>query len=1406
MMRDILPKRLYLKLFKYVAYPPYHQKNISALFIVIAILVLPSGLSPALAQQVSNFIHLDQEVPGTSYIESDRFGNMLVVSSTAINKYNGYSFERIPFRKLFGSEYSSGGRVIFNKDQQGSFWLATFNGKLIRFDANEKKLPLPSEPPNKAGSERTSAITSGQAATWFGSSNGTLHRFNYADSVFEKIVTLPLVAEAPQVINSLALTAPDQIWIGTADGKVYGYNSSRDKLEELTLSFTNDLPVYIRLVADHTGRLWISTELTGLYVYEPHLRSLTEVPTYNSTLTLNRYPMFYSLFCDKQGNIWAGTDGDGLYKIDAHGQVEAIFRNNDRNSLSLSNNTVIDINEDCHGNLWVITKNGEIDVLPNYNNTIEYHAGTAGGSPASVLCLFKSSEGSIWIGTDGKGLNRIFANGESVQYGNGLSPSYNFPGRYIQRLVESASGKLWIATYQSGLYTYDLKQDIFTKVVVSDISEHANSDFRFLFKDDKERIWASTIAGVHVFAEDTRLLATFSYRTHGLSGTISESIHQTDEGSLWVGTDQGLYRLVENSDKLSQSYFEKIVYSEETKEHQGNNNPLYMTSDNKKNLWITTATGALTRLNPSDLTFTSYADHPTLKGISVSAVLFDKSDNMWLSSGRGIHRYDAKSDSLQSYFRVDGLQGDSFVRKSAFSTENGRLYFGGVEGVNGFYPDSMTTRVPESNLYTQEIEILNQSADKIIPEQLQDGLANVKNLQLRSDQSSFSFHFSAIGNLLNPNYYYSYRLTGFDDDWVYPESQRVATYTNIPSGHYNFEVRAGTKRGVWDIPYRQIAIFIAPPWWQSSFAYFSYGMAILLIISGITLWVRMKNRMSREELLFSKEKELYALKMNFFAKMSHEIQTPLTLIMAPIDEMVRSATANNNLLLKQRLTLIKNNAQRLSRISAELMTIRNKEMNTLKIFPEKRNIVTDIKKIADSFAEHARFKNIVFTEEYDYQEVLLWYDVEKLEHVFYNLLSNAFKFTPRGGAVHLYITDQPDKQCVTISVTDSGPGIPAEEREDIFELFYQSEVGKKAKGQGIGLAFSKELIDLHHGSIKVSSSEQGTSFVVLLKKGNIFSAGKEVPLPIPQTNTSQPLAEVSFLADESNEITQETTKKRGTILIVEDNVEMQIFLQGLFSSQFYVLIAENGEEGIEFARKKSPDVIVSDIMMPVMDGISMSKKLLKAKATAHIPILLLTAKNTAEAKLSGFASGALAYIQKPFAPHELLLRVSNILDNKDKTITKHRADVLSAPRTENVSSKDEQFLERLASELNKELENAEFRLEDLADSMNMSYSGIYRRCQQVVGKTPLEYFKIMRLQHAVILIVENSYNISEAAYMVGYKDSKYFTKCFKSEFGIAPMAMKREHQKIGMAALAKKYRIPQLQVQDSTIPSESATY
>lgn len=1336
------------------------------------------------------FLELDKKTSAISNIVEDELGFIRISGASGIYKYDGYDFSLTTYKTIFGDGFKRDRDYTLVKGNKQNIWISTYNGELTKLGADGTKESYKNRITHNKAPLQITAIKADNNDVWFGSVNGTLFKHNRTK--IDSIASLPQIDGLNQAIKNIAVTDTNNVWMSTLQGKIYNYVLETNSLKSLDRFISKVQNV--KITNDKDGRLWIATELEGLYSYNTKDSTFKQYDILDSTSTnLKKHHMFISIFCDSSGVIWAGTDGDGLYRINPKTESTTIFKENETNKFSISNNTVTHISEDTKGNIWIVSKKGTINVLPKRNNKIGYYNGLESNAPASVLSILKSSDGSLWLGTDGKGLNRVFPNDTKIQYALNKKGKYFFGGRYIQSLVEDAKGNIWIGTYQKGLWVFNAKSNMFTKIETTNSLGDSSSDIRFLFKDSKNRIWATSGAAIHVFSYSQKLLATYNYNTNGLFGNMSMSICEDENGSIWLGINPGrLFKFNENLNDLRQSYFTKHNYYIRQSGDSRNYNIHGMVPDNNGHLWISCASGMLIRYNLINSTFESFTDKDDFKDIIVSSILIDNSNDLWLSSSNGVHHYNLESNELKSYYQMDGFQSDRFLRRSAFKDSDGIFYFGYENGVNAFLPSQLNKHQTNAKLYINNIEILNKPAQLIIRDQINKGVEYVKRLDLNSNQSSFSFQFSAIGNVIHPSYHYAYKLSGFDTDWIIPRNSRIASYTNIPYGNYTFEVKAGSKKGEWDIDPIKVGIYIKPPWWLSPIAYVFYVISGLLLIYGIVIWARLKSKLAKEAWQNNKEKELYALKMNFFAKMSHEIQTPLTLILGPIGDMLERASANRNQLLKQRLQIISNNANRLSRIAMELMTVRNKELGKLRLFASKNNLIADLKRIALSFCEQARFKNIDFIQEYPKKPVSIWYDKDKIEHVIYNLLSNAFKFTPKEGTISLKAVLNSDNDYIEISVTDSGPGISKEELEDIFKLFYQTDIGKHNKGIGIGLALTKELVSLHKGEINVESSpEFGTCFSVRLStKDDVFTDDEKVFIDNSNLVSESLEPDFNLLEKEFDLKTANNgAEKPHTLLIVEDNVEMQIFLRDVLSDTYNLLIAENGKEGIKLAEKNNPDLIISDIMMPVMDGIEMSKKLQKKKSTSHIPIILLTAKNSTPTKLAGLKSGAIEYIVKPFNFQELSLKLKNIIDAKEKTLSKYKTDRLTTSVEIKEPSKDDTFIKELVEELQSQIENPNFKLEELSQSLNMSYSVIYRKYQDISGKTLIELVRSLRLKKAALLIAKNGYNISEAAYMVGYKDAKYFTKCFKEEFGTPPATFKKESKSLGFKKIIEKYKI-----------------
>ncbi|WMI65729.1 ATP-binding protein [Aestuariibaculum sp. YM273] len=1306
----------------------------------------------------------------------DELGNIWMLCSYGVLVYDGYNYKTIANNTIFNNT----GERITNlvKDYKNDLWIISNRGTLVRFETKNGQFKNVSA---FVKNSKIRTLHSKEQSTWFASDKGVL--YEHKESKTDSITQIELNGEPVRNIISIA-TTPNKVYISTENGKIFDYDINSKKQTELIGLYT-DFPGIIILTTDHNNRLWIGTETYGIFVYDPKSKQFIQDQLFQSEKYNVNKEMFLTLYNDSDGYIWGGTDGGGLYKINPYtGEINLFFKQ-DTNEFSLGSNTILNINEDNHKNLWICTNYGKLSVLPNVDNNINYHEGSANHTPQRILSVFKSSKNDLWIGTDGSGLTKVsFENSgktKEKQYFNNLSLSRGF---YVQSIAEDKSQNIWFGTYRNGLWYHNTKNNTFKKVDIINSKDQEATDIRTVYKDSKDRIWAGSNISINVYNTERQLLASFENNTHGLRGSITRSILEDKNGTIWLGVyDGGLFKFNENLDNLKQSSFSNI----DSKTNDVLNVKSMVTGE-KDILWLINDSGKLIEFNIKDNSF-KLKDSQIPKDVNIAAITKQDNTNLWLSSSNGIFHLNTNTLNIKSYYSTDGLQDNVFLSRSVHKDINGLLYFGGTNGLNYFDPTKIKKKESTPELYINTIEILNQPAGQILPKYSSLGGYHTKELSLTSHQSSFSFKFSAIDNVLDPKYYYAYRLKGFNDNWITSGQERLATYTNIPYGDYIFEVKAGTKKDNWNIPPKQIAVHIAPPLWQSTGAYMIYLIVIGLIIYSLRKWYLLRNKLLVEKLNHKKENELYDLKMNFFAKMSHEIQTPITLILGPLEDMIKRSEQNGNMLLNQRLKIIENNSKRLSKIARELTLTRNKELNELKLLATKNNLYNHIEEISLSFKELARKKRIDFAINCPKNLHSAWYDKEKIEHIIYNLLSNAFKFTPKEGNVQLNVIPIAGKKQIKVSVSDTGSGIPKDELELIFDLFYQSKTNKKNKGSGIGLALTKELVDLQKGTIEVESSEvEGTIFTFTIPITK--EAYNETELIVSDDIDEAANEDVEEENEKQSKVIEKDLSKK-TILIVEDNYDLQSFLKELLVNDYNILLAENGAEGYHYAKSNFPDLILTDIMMPKMDGIEMCMMLQEDALTKHIPVIMLTAKNSTNSKISGLKSGAIEYINKPFNTNELLLKVKNIISSKEHIISKYRKEVISSPEIEVEKTQDEIFLENMTSIINAKLNDDGFKIEDLAESLNMSYSSLYRKCQALTGKNLVDYIRLIRLKRAAVLITKFGYTISEAAFAVGFNDPKYFSKCFKKQYDRSPKEFGKEATKIGIDNYLKAHNLEQ---------------
>ena len=1355
----------------------YKKSRLETLFLIF-LFTLFSIITKA--QEHSSFIQLSPKKSGKLLhiinTVQDRQGYIWMAHSSGVAKYDGNTYFYLDLDGVFENLDPKAEIIEIKKDYQENIWLLTNTGRVAIHDntGNFNELDF-------AKINSIKRIYPIKNSVILSSNSGEIHFFSYKENFIKRDTSITNIISSSSEINSIVEDRNKDLFIGTSKGEIFQYSMPNKKITEIIGPFENGL-VYPILTIDFKNRLWIGTETFGVFVYDIQTKKFIRDKLFKAPFDNIKSEIIKSLFCDSSGYIWAGTDGSGLFRIDPSGFIQ-LFTHHKNSRFSLNSNTIMHINEDAHKNIYALSNYGEVNILPLSSNNIIYYEGSNDNTPTKTLSIYKSNNGDLWLGTDGFGITKINSNQDGTTSINQYLTE-NGKGYYVQSIEEDDRANIWIGTYKHGLWYHNTKNKSFKRIQIINSKLQHVTDVRKIFKDKKNRIWIASNLGLFVYTSSLKLLATFENNTTGLTGSIGESFLQDKNGKIWIGYFRGgLFQFNENELQFENSSFTNISYTNENSSDVETLGVKWITEDSLSNLWILNFRGNLYKYNYLTKSHSSFKNYKSFERIHLRSLQLEDNNNLWMGSNKGIIHFNIKDSVTINYGSGDGLQDDLFLRRSSFKDKEGMLYFGGINGVNSFNPKNLLKKESTPTLHFNSLEILNQPARYIIPDQINSDIIDIQHITLNPDQSSFSFRFSAFDNILHPNYQYEYRLHGFNNGWIAADREQLATYTNIPSGQFTFEVRAGTKKGVWNIPVKKMDITIKQPLWNQPLAYLGY----LFIFIFMSLWIKrgysLKKKLLTQNINSKKEKELHDIKMIFFAKMSHEIQTPLTLISTPIDEMLAKSEGSGNLLHEQRLQIISNNVKRLSRIVFELTTVRNKEFEKIRLKVTKNNLSEDLNKIAISFKEQARLKKIDFSINCPKNLSEIWYDKDKFEHVIYNLLSNAFKFTPKEGNIQLIVVPINNKNSIKIAISDSGPGIAKEEMENIFTLFYQSKAGKEIGGTGIGLALTKELIDLHRGKIHVNSSpNDGTEFTFVIPIAKDAYLEEECIAPPNKIKIKDPKIDQTT-------IQTPTIKKNRTILVVEDNIELQLFLQDLLSPIYNVILTENGEEGFQNAKTHLPDLILSDVIMPKIDGIEMTKLLRENQLTKHIPIVLLTAKNSTNTRISGLESGAIELINKPFNSSELLLKINNIISSKEHIIAKYKKEIISKPVIEISKSPDDIFTENLYKAINSNIENSNFKIEELADILNISYSVLYRKCLSVTGKSLVDLIRLQRLNKAAIIIAKYGYNVSEVAFMTGFNDPKYFSKCFKKVFGKNPNTFKKEALEIGSKTYLEKFNL-----------------
>ncbi len=1347
------------------------------------------NLHPVFAQPVQYpFSHLDI-TNGLSHnqvtaIIKDAKGFMWFGTASGLNRYDGYTFKVFRHKENDTTSLNDDLIVKIQEGPHNKFWIDTRYGQSIFDPVSEKAMANTSAWCRQLSlpvARVTGIVKDKQGCFWFAQTGYGLSRYNPAAHTVRRFIRQRVMNNTPDIAD-MAADNTGNVWVMYKDGLLEGFNPATEKMIYSNGGlFRSKEELGYRLFADAENDLWIYTDAypQGVFCYSIKNNSLLHYHRDATTNQLNTN-LVTGIQQDNNGIVWIITDHGGVNLLSKKTGAVWYLENKPEDIKSISQNSLMAIYRDNTGIIWLGTYKKGINYY--HENIIKFPVyrhllSDAHSLPFDDVNRFvEDDKGNLWIGTNGGGL--IYydrSTGNYRTYKHDPANANSISNDVIVSLCIDHNKKLWIGSYYGGLDCYDGKRFIHYKHDPQNATSISDNSIWEIYEDAQKQLWVGTLSGgLNRFLPDINGFFRYRKEPGSLHSNYIAALAEDEEGNLWIGTESGINVLNKRTGKFT--YYE---HNSKDKRSLGNNNVTALLKDTRGNMWVATRDG----LNYFDKATTFFHHFNQSDGLAESNLLTIMEDNahtLWLGTTNGISRAwvqngvnGALQIQVRNYDERDGLQGREFNENAALKTQRGEMIFGGANGFNIISPEAISHNTIVPDVVLTDLRVFDKSPQpgEVINNRvlLKTAISAIKEITLKYHENIFSLEFAAL-NYSNPEKnQYAYKLEGFNNDWLTADgTHRTVTYTNLDPGKYIFRVKASNGDGVWNEKGTALLVTILPPFWKTIPAFIIYALlvaAILFAARRLTIQrAHMRFQLAQQKKEAERVHELDLLKLKFFTNVSHEFRTPLSLIMAPVEKMLKHTNEPEQ---KKQYQLIYRNARRLLALVNQLLDFRKLEMRELRLYPSLGDIVSFVKEISYSFTDMAGAKHITFHFATDIPSLQISFDPDKLERILFNLLSNAFKFTPEHGSIEVMLAMRPgdgdnqNMQYVSIEVKDSGIGIPPEDQDKIFERFFQHDVPGSIlnQGSGIGLAISKEFVRLHQGIISVASEPgKGTCFTVLLPVN--------VPITEPATSGSEEL--LAEPIEEQPGQPGKAGRKKPVILIVDDNEDIRFYLKDNLRRNYTVYEAVNGAEGWEKTKQHQPDLVITDVMMPVMDGMELCRTIKNDKHTSHIPVILLTARSAAEPKLEAFQVGANDYVTKPFSFEMLQSRIKNLLAQQEAMRKLFQKQVEVNPSEISITSVDEQFIRQAIETVETNISNPDFSVEDLSRALHMSRVALYRKLLALTGKSPLDFIKTIRLKRAAQLLEKSQFTISEIAYEVGFNNPKYFARTFRKEFGILP--------------------------------------
>ncbi len=1197
-----------------------------------------------------------------------------------------------------------------------------------------------------------------------------LYKYDRDKDVFVNI--FDSMVDLPDVFSTICEDKSRNLWFGTNEGLLCYMRENETFKRVDCRNSKNEYLDITALHVDGNNRLWIGTHQDhSIFYYEDG--KLTQF--FKSGLSDDEFNWISSITEYDKDILLAGIKDLGVLAIERSGKEIEVLQPDMFNANGINSKNPLKLFTDRFGNIWIGSYNSGVSFLDKNRKKFDlyqFNYKSDGLLSNNVRAFFEDSDGELWVGTkQGGGISRFNPKEGTFENFKADKTKANWLNNdIIIAINELEPGQLLVGTYGNGIYQFDKKRKTFKQFATPDRNKNSISSIYVyaIYTDLDGQIWIGSNSSVDIYHSENK---SFSH----LKGIEYARCFLDIGNAVLIGTwTKGLY-IYDKENKTTKACSFNDPYLKDDNGVRING----LAHDENGIVWIATNKG-LARFDPKKMNDVFYSVKDGLVSNHICAVLVDDRNNVWVSSKGGLSKLSMQNGTFKNYNKFDGLQSTVFEEFVSLKTTSGHMLFSGTNGFNMFHPDSIRENPYVPNVLISDMKILNEPVEigtKGSP--LTKHISLTDYVELKYAQSSFSFEFSAINFSSPENSHYRYMLEGYDKKWILADGRRVANYTRLPAGVYTFKVIASNSDGVWNDEGASIKLKVWPIFWKSKIAFLLYFSTIILFLfifnMIITYRTNQKNRLDEEIREKERLEEMSKSRIRFFTNISHELRTPLTLISAPLEKLTSYQT--NDAHLSATINIMHRNAQRLLRLVNQLMDFRRVEENRIKLKVSKGDLGQLINEIYYNFKDLAISKNITFensVEIHDHAES--WFDRGIVEKGLYNVLSNAMKFTPEKG--HVELSAKIENKKAIIQVSDTGIGIPADTIDKVFDRFYTTEfAAHNQTGAGIGLAFTKNIVELHHGTIEVKSEfKNGSQFTITIPVGAASFAEDE--FAVVDLDAQQDGANVALIDEKIDREEEEKEKKhiKEKILIVEDSDDLRDYLISSFS-HYDVIACTNGEDALREAKEQMPDIVLSDVMMPRMDGLELCDQLKGNFITSHIPVVLLTARASAEHKLEGLQHHADAYIEKPFNIDMLIQQVANLVQLRKSIKVKFSSRDLVEAVDQSELPMDKAFLVKSTELIEAAISEPDLSVESLSISLGMSRSQLFRKFKALTNTTPSQFIRSVRLKKASELLGNHAYNVNEVAFMVGFIDSSHFIASFKKYYGLTPKMYAEECRK-----------------------------